>query len=240
MATTEQLEKRLAKLETSRKDVWDILQIIGALLIPVTIAWGSWQYSRKSSEAQIANAQQSHASDLAVARIDARVRQAGLVATFMEALAGEDSVKRNLAIKAVLVALPEDGPELVRGVSASSTNTEVAQVARSALDARRDELIRRLYGANPEDRVAASADLLNGWGTRPGMIPPLLEHGRQNLQNADGLFNTIGVLKQVDVAALQPNRAAVEAFLIEAEQSRVTGQSIKGLIRDVRERLGGT
>ncbi|HYW11101.1 MAG TPA: hypothetical protein VE871_04065 [Longimicrobium sp.] len=240
MDTTEQLEKRLAKLETSRKDVWDILQIIGALLIPVAIAWGSWQYSTRSSQAQIANAQQSHDSDLAVARIEARVRQAGLVATFMEALAGEDSVKRNLAIKAVLVALPEDGPDLVRVVSASSTNTEVAQVARSALDARRDELIRRLYGANREDRVAASADLVHGWGSRPGMIPPLLEHGLQNLQNADGLFNTIGVLKQVDAAALQPNRDAVEAFLVQAERSPVTGGAIKRLIGEVRGRLRGT
>jgi hypothetical protein len=50
---------------------------------------------------------------LAPTLISARVGQAQLVSSFMDALLSDDARRRNLAVEAVLIVLPEDGPKLV-------------------------------------------------------------------------------------------------------------------------------
>lgn len=237
MPTLDELEKRVAQLESRPKDPWDIAQAIGGLLLPAAIAYGGWYYSEAQSRAQIVSSQQMHERDVAVANVGARVNQASLVATFMEALTGDDPERRNLAIRAVLIALPEEGPDLVREVQVSTSDTSTARYAADALDTRRDVLIDRLFAPRGEDRIRASQDLLRGWGTRAAMVPALIRRARQEPTNANGLYNVLGVLVQMDAGALRAARADVEPFLGEAERAPAAGARIRALVQQVRSRL---
>lgn len=234
-----ELERRLARVERRPKDPWDILRAVATLMLPLAIAYGGWKFSEASSRAQIASARQMHEGTIAIANIDARVKQAGLVASFMEALTGNSPERRNLAIKAVLIALPQEGPELVRGLTAGSTDPATARFAAEALDTRREDLVRRLFGGDAQDRIRASEDLLRGWGSRPALVPVLLGASRENASNGNGLHNVLGVLAQMDVRALRAARTEVEPFLAEVERAPVAGDRIRALVRTVRARLGG-
>lgn len=63
-------------------------------------------------EAEIQSAQKLAVGQQTVARINTRVRQANLVKSFMDALLSAEPRKRKLAIEAMLISLPEDGPRL--------------------------------------------------------------------------------------------------------------------------------
>jgi hypothetical protein len=228
-------EDQITQPKKRSKDIWDILQTLGPLLITVTIAVVGWRYSDEMSNAQIANSRQMQERDIAVARTEARVKQASLVASFLEALTGTNEPRKKLAIRAVLIALPEDGPNLVRDLS--SVDSTVETFAVNALEARRDDLINRLFGSQSQDRIRASEDLVRGWGARSAMIPALLGKGRQHLNEGNGVFNTVGVLSQMDPGALRERRSDVEAFLKEAERAPATGSQIRRLIEQVRGRM---
>ncbi len=239
-AAARELTARLDRLERrapSGKDAWDVLQIVGSALIPVAIAAGGWFYSEASSRAQIENARQQHERDAEIAASEARVRQAGLLKDFLDALTGPDVAKQRVAIQAVLLALPQDGPKLVRELSQSSADSGVAQYARESLQDRRDVLIRQLFAPTSEERRAASAVLVEGWRDNPVMLGRLLAYARQHAGDANGLFNTLGVLTQVSAASLVARRPDVEAFLADAAASPVAGPQIRGLVGEVRARL---
>ncbi len=129
----DKLAEDVAKLKNKGKDPWDKFQILAALLIPATIALVGSMVSTSLKEAEIASAQKAAAGQEAVARVNARVGQASLVKSFMDALLSEEPRTRKLAIEAILIALPEDGPRLVKMVEETDPNAEVRIVAVSAL-----------------------------------------------------------------------------------------------------------
>src|SRR5262245_10920957 len=102
-----QLERKLG--EGKRKDPWDKFQIVAALLIPAAIAFSGFQFSRASSSAQIESASRLAELNRSVQIMDARVKQATLVSSFMDQLLSTEPQRRRLAIRAVLIALPEEG-----------------------------------------------------------------------------------------------------------------------------------
>ena len=128
-ARVSKLTEEVDKLKTKGKDSWDKFQIIAALLVPASIALVGFLISTSLKDAEIKSAQKLAAGQQAVARINARVRQANLVKSFMDALLSEEPQKRKLAIAAMLIALPEDGPRLVRLVEETDPNNEVRQFA---------------------------------------------------------------------------------------------------------------
>jgi hypothetical protein len=232
---------RVARLERSAKrsgkDAWDVVQIIGSALIPVAIAAGGWFYSEASSRAEIESASRQHDRDVEIAVAESRVRQAGLLKDFLDALTGPDPAKRRVAIQAVLLALPQDGPKLVRELTRSTDDPALAQYATSTLATRRDALIQQLFAATAEERIAASQALVEGWRDVPALLDRLLPYARANAGNANGIFNTLGVLTQMTPAALAQRRPQVEAALDEALAAPGAGPRIRALVAQVRARL---
>jgi hypothetical protein len=219
------------------KDIWDVIQILGSALIPVAIAAGGWFYSEATSRAQIESSRQQHERNAEIATAEARVKQAGLLKDFMEALTGGDVAKRRVAIQAVLIALPKDGPNLVREFTQSTADSTAAAFARTALSQRCQALVERLFGPIAEDRIAASAALIDGWGESPVLLDKLLPYAQQHLDNANGVFNSLGVLAQVKPAVLESRHPAVDVFLDGAGRAPGAGDKIRGLITTVRVRM---
>ena len=221
------LEKKVKAAE--RKDIWDVLSVLGSLLIPVAIFFAGQQYASAMKEAEIASAERRDANSVDVARAGSRVNQAGLILNAVDTLAGTDERRKRLAISAILIALPEEGPAIVAEVSRSDPNQQIRTYAAASLRDRRPALIAQLYDPSGAQRIAAYNTLLQTWG-RDSSLPPLLaQSARQAFRDdgspgrADGIYNTLVLLSHMNVSALAPHSADLRAL---ADEMRPVGPRV--------------
>jgi hypothetical protein len=217
----QRLDKRIASLEKKGKDGWDKFQIVAALLIPASIALAGYYYSNSIKEAEIESGQRVAEQQLATSRLSAKVGQAQLISSFMDALISENSQKQQLAIEAILLALPDEGPKLVSVVSQTSQNKDLRLFARTSLDQRRTDLIKDAFADDKARRISATQELARGWHSDPGIVGALLEMANTNPDNLDGVVNTLVLFEIIDRPILLNNEKAVQEFLRKA---RLNGQ----------------
>jgi hypothetical protein len=226
------LETSVANLKGSTKDIWDKLPALAAILVPISIAIVGHQFATNMKDAEL-NAQQRQAQDQlalskataeqdqAIAKINARVSQVGIVSHLLDALTGNDAAKQRVAIRAVLIALPEDGPALVDGLTAPSTNAATRSIAVTALQERVRPLVANLFHPAPGMREKAYAELTSPvWRTNTEIIDALLSHARSNPANDDGIYNTVVVLKNISRTITQPRKSDINAFCQEIQTGR--------------------
>lgn len=228
------------------KDLWDKLDVLAKVLVPLTVVAAGFFFSCALDHAQISSAERlkerdiSAAADLkerdiAVAVVNSRVQQASLINLFMEALVSGSTPRRQLAITAIMIALPQDGPELVRVVSASEKDGGISKFADDALAQRRGYLIHRLFADSADVRIPASLSLVQGWRSHPELVPVLLDTARQHLDNKNGVFNTLGILVQMDPTALRLHLTDIETFATAAVVG-IDRDSIRSIANKVRQR----
>jgi hypothetical protein len=218
------LEARIAQLERKlgegkRKDPWDKFQIIAALLIPATIAFSGFQFSRASSAAQIESTSRLAELNRAVQLMDARVKQATLVSSFLEPLLSTEPLRKRLAIRAVLIALPEEGPGLVSEISTTDPDQAVQKFATEQLSDRRGQMIADLFATDASVRKAAGDEMLRGWRSDSTAVRLLVEYAQQHPDNKDGTFNAVAILNELDPNAVSRHRTIVLPFLKNAEKN---------------------
>jgi hypothetical protein len=218
------IEERVSALEKktkARKDVWDILSVAGSLLIPVAIFLAGQQYASAMKAAELSSAESRDASNLEVARAGSRVSQANLLLSAIERLAGEDGPGKRVAISAILIAMPENGPSIVRDLSHNDPSPEVRDYATNSLDQRKVALIGQLYSASGGERIEAYNGLLQNWGSDDTLPPILAQRARQAFADtnfsgrADGIYNTLVLLSHMNRTALAPHSADLRSLANE-------------------------
>jgi hypothetical protein len=215
----QQLEKRLAGLEQKGKDGWDKFQIIATLLIPASIALVGYYYSNAMKDAEIKSSREMADQQNATSKISAKVGQAQLVSSFMEALVSDNPQKQQLAVGAILLALPEEGPKLVAVVSQSSPNQDVRRFARDSLDQRRAQLIEGIFDSDKSVRISSTQELLAGWHSDQGLVPSLLEAAARHPESQDGIVNTLVLLESIDKNLLLKHETEIRSFLGKVESN---------------------
>jgi hypothetical protein len=243
-----ELEKEVKSLKDKKKDGWDIFQIVAGLLIPASIAFAGYYYASSMKEAEIASAQELGRAQLKlneeqtnkqvdISKINARVGQANTVSSLLNALLSTEPQRRKLAIRLVLIALPEDGPDLVKIVSESDQDPNVQNYAKSSIEERRLFLVQQLFQNTPSQRISAADELISGWRADPKVVELLLQYARQNMQNSNGVFNTLVVLNGFDLEALRPYRSELESFSHEAEakgeKSKEWAEKLRGKLNQL-------
>lgn len=228
-------EKRLQAIESKPRDFWDKFQIVVGLLIPASITLAGYLYSEAAKQAEIQSTERMAAQQQAVSQIQTKVGQAQLISTFMDALLSENPQRQRLAIEAVLVALPEDGPRLVSIVSQDRSRPEVRAAALSSLDQRRTRLIDEAFSGDKATRIRATTELVQGWRSDPLLVPRLIEVAAQKRSNASGVINALVILENVAQASLDPHRDAIQNFL---NLVRANGPQTETHVRQVEARLG--
>jgi len=213
----QRLEDRIARLEKAPvKDRWDKVQIavhvLAALLIPLALALAGHYFSTALAEAQIASEERREQASIAIAESSMRVSQAELIATFMRSLLSPDATERQLAIRAVLLALPEAGPQLVAQVQAASDDPAIKTAAAAALDERREALVRDVYAGDEAVREQAAADLVMGFRRDPKLVDAITRESERHGRNRRGMYSAGLVLEAVPADRLQSRRAAVRKF----------------------------
>lgn len=247
------LEERIESLERKKGKSWlvkrEMLDLLIKAMLPITIGFAAHHFSQVMSRAHIATAERFKQRDMASARefkqLDAavsmqqsRAQQASAVNTFMQALLSENTRHRQLAIKAVLIALPQDGPNLVDAVRATEAGSPIAQYAADALTQRRDDLIHGLFADSADVTIEASNELVEGWRSRADIVPVLLDSANHHTGNVHSLHNTLGVLDALDPAVIRADSSAVRDF-VERASTGPNRVEIGKLARRVMAKLSG-
>lgn len=233
----ESLDRRLSAIEVKPRDFWDKFQIVASLLIPASITFVGYVYAQAAKDAELQSSERMATQQQITSQTQTRVGQAQLVSTFMDALLSESPQRQRLAIEAVLVALPEDGPRLVAIVSKDPSRPQTQETARSSLDDRRTRLIRDCFSNDKPTRIQATTELVQGWRSDEKLIPEILAAARANASNHSGIINTLVVLENVDQRLLLARAEEIKQFL-DLDTIRSIGPQTQDHIRQVQARLG--
>ena len=229
MSDVKSLEERIEALERKKERSWswldkrEVLDVLLKALLPITIAFTGHHFAQvmnrahvvaaeRLKERDVASAREMKERDVAVSIQNARAQQTNVVNTFMEALLSENTRRRQQAIKAVLIALPRDGPNLVDAIRETEAGSPIAQYAADALTERRDDLIHGLFSESADVRIDASNGLVQGWRTRADIVPVLLDSADRHASDLHALHNTLGVLDALDPDVIRADADAVRGF----------------------------
>jgi hypothetical protein len=212
----EALEELKSRLRPGGKDRWDKAEVIvgaaGSLLIPLAVLLAGTYFSNALAEAQMESEERRDEASIAIAEGSMHVSQAQLIATFMKPLLSPDGPERKLAIRAVLLALPAAGPELVKVIEESATDPQIQQAAAAALAARREELVKSVYAGDQGVQERAADSLVLGFRHDPLLVEAIAREAQGKTDNTTGLYNSARVLRAVPAEELLKKRAAVQRF----------------------------
>jgi hypothetical protein len=193
------LEARLAKLEArgNEKDRWDKFQILASLLIPAAVGFAGYYFSNALADAQREAEEHRAQASQELAEASTRVSQAELISTFMKSLLSENKAEKTLAIRAVILALPEEGPQLVRAIQTGSMDQETRVAARAALVERRDKLVEELHAGDEPSRQRAARALVAGFRQDPELAPQIVTAAEKHPGDEAGFVRSKEVLNAV-------------------------------------------
>ena len=216
------------------KDSWDktqiVAQLIASLMLPVALAAAGFYFSGALADAQIASEERREQASITIAESSVRVSQAELVATFMRSLLSADVAERDLAIRAVLIALPEWGPQLVEAIGAASRDPQTRAVAVAAINERREQLVEEVYAAGDEAvKQEAASRLVAGFRRDPKLIDAMAR-GADRHRDARGASSAASVLKALPAEKLRAKEAAVRKVTKLARQGDARAQEMAAQI----------
>ncbi len=219
-----------------RKDIWDRITALATILIPAAIALAGHFISQGLKQAEIQSEERRAAQASALADANTKIAQAGLINTMMKSLTSGNAQERRLAVQAVLIALPEQGPALVRTVAQTDEDKAVQAYARTSIEQRVEGLVRGIFASDPSTRQSAAQDFVQGWRNEPPAVALLVNYALQHADNANGIYNTVVVLGDFSPRALAPNRALLTEFAAVARQ---TGPKTEARVIALQKKLDG-
>lgn len=246
--TVDQITARLDELEArGRSGAWlDTAAKVGGILSPVVLLFLGFYLQQPLRELERATEDRR----LELAQTSSKIEQVKIIASFLDALAGTDERKKVIAIQALLIALPEEGPQLVRQISGEGESVQsgggggsvgplqnggaVAAAATDALTTRRQALINGLYSSDKATRLASFSDLQKGFGSDTAALTTLLEVAPRRLEQADGTINALVFMKVY--SGDRPSEQIVEQIKAFANSARANGRQTAGHAQEVLKR----
>lgn len=220
--------------DAAGKPRWERWLAVAAILVPASIALAGHLIGRELKQAEISAQDRRDDLNRELTRAQLRISQAGVINTLMPALTSVNPQTRRLAVGAVLVAIPEDGPALARIVAESDEDKDVKVAAKASLSSRFDQLLQAMYGSDSSTRVQSARELIRWWQGDSDATRAILNYAEAHLDNQQGTFNTVVVLTDFILKALSPHKPAILRF---AEKARTngpkTGAQLDALLRKI-------
>lgn len=197
----------------NKKDFLDRLMALATILIPASVALAGYFIAQGLKQAEISSEEMRAERSHAIAEANTRIAQANIISTLMSSLTSSNQYERQIAAHAMLIALPERGLFLVRAVAKYDEDEVVKTAAKTSLGRRANELIRDLFSEDAPVRIAAYQDLIQDWGNDSSVVLTLVEFANRNLENENGVYNTVVVLSAFSKPALEAYKPKVVKFL---------------------------
>jgi hypothetical protein len=222
--------------DAPKKDIWDRLTALATILVPAAIALAGHFIAQGLKQAEISSEERRAEQSHLIAEANTKIAQASLINTMMKSLTSTNAQERKLAVDAVLIALPEQGPTLVRTIAQSDEDKTVQAAARQSLETRVTSLVRQLFSTDARERISAAQDLVQGWRNDPNVVLELVTFAMQNKENANGVYNSVVVLNEFTPRALQAHKAEVLKFV---DVAKATGSRTAAVATVLAGRVGG-
>lgn len=217
------------------KPRWERWLAVATVLVPASIALAGHLIGKEIKNTEIAAQDHREALNRELARSQLRISQAGVINTLMHALTSANPQERRLAVRAVLVALPEDGPALVRIVAEGDENQAVKAEAKATLSNQVNDLLQALYGPEKSARIQAAQALVGAWRADPAAAGAILAYADAHPDNEQGIFNTVIVLTDFTDQALLPHHQAIQRF---ADKARANGPKTDARLTALLAKIG--
>ncbi|MEM1309342.1 MAG: hypothetical protein AAGF98_07555 [Cyanobacteria bacterium P01_H01_bin.153] len=229
------LEKRIKKLEGEGKDVWDVLSIIGSVLVPVAIAFTGLLFTYQqniASERMALKEQESeerfNQANTEIATIQARVEQSQAMSNLIEALSSNDGPKRRLAVVAVELALrPEDAKKVLEIIASQDTDPQVVAAAENSL-----ENVNVVIETTADSERAGFQALLDGDLIKARQSFGDAYDASPTLRNVDEIYNL--VLTPTQVQTYNDASAAEQATILQRLYGRILADYARSMPDDLR------
>lgn len=191
------------------KDLWDRITALATILVPAAIALAGHFIAQGLKEAEIASEDRRAHQSRVLMEANTKIAQGNLINTLMKSLTSENPQERRLAVEAVLIALPDQGPALARAIAQSDENKGVQAAARQSIAQRVDMLIRDTFASQASIRIRAAQELVSGWRNDPTAVAALVQYASENLEKENGVYNAIVILSEFSPAALAPHKSSI-------------------------------
>jgi hypothetical protein len=202
---------------TTRRGVLDVLHvvatIIGSLAVPILVVWLGWWLPEKMGEDQRTAAAQARERELAATEASTRVAKATVIPALMDGLLSPDGPKRRLSIAAMLLALPSEGPDMIRQLELTADNEQVRLDAKTALKTRQDQLVTGLLANDANLRQRAERALIEGYHADPDVAKNILDRVQSPGVSQETVASATTIMGTLSEAAVAPNRPRIEKFL---------------------------
>ena len=219
----QELNDRFVKIEqklvAKNKDIWDKIQNLSSVFIPVAIALVGWYYTNQNTSNQLEIQKLNNENDYQIALVNSNVGQSEMIKDFMQHLTSQDTAVRNIAIEAILYAAPTPGKKIVEVLSRSH-DTKTRSFANDALANKRNDLVSNLFSDQKQTRLAAANEIVTNWADDEKICIELLNRtnecltkGSGTLNCEDGIFNVFTVLPSFSKSILHSNKERIASII---------------------------
>ncbi len=192
----------------TKTDRW--IQIAAVILVPVSIAVAGHLFGLQMKNAELELQKQQfnseHSLELAMQEANWRITKSELVYKFMDALTSKEEINRKIAVEAILIALPEDGPRIVAVVAENDPAETVKDAASSSINRKILQVTNAMFSESKRERIAGTETAVSGWLNSDEFMKLLLNKAIDQRANADGVWNTVVYLENNSAEFLRDHR----------------------------------
>lgn len=182
------------------------MKLASVILVPLSIAVGGHFFGLQLKNAELESLEQrfvqEHKLEIEKQKTQWRITKSEMVYKFMDALSSEEELKRKIAIEAIMIALPEDGPRIVQVVAKEDPNEAVQAAASQLIDTKMQKLLNDMFHDDKEVRVWATESATSAWINHQGFMKLLLEKSINELENTNGVWNALVFLESCGAVEL--------------------------------------
>ncbi len=173
---------------------WTLLTTVLTALNPILLLVGGWYLNANIEGAKLEiEAASARILDLRTAAEAnsianrTRVDKVKVISDFINDLTGPDERRRQLAIEAIFIALPDEAVRLVKAVERFSAAGDKGgerdvTAARDALDNTRVRLVNEMFADDRTTRIEALHTLQRGWTDDPILFGMLLDRATRDAE----------------------------------------------------------
>lgn len=190
---------------------WKAAEIAVSCLIPISVVLiGFILNSAQASRDERANAEAT------------RVAKFSLIPAFLDALTGQDTHKKELAIRTVTAILGSDGETLLSALprdQVAALDIETQEIVKVASNARAEGLVTGLFDKNIMTRLDSYRELTLNPPNTPTIVPLIIERGLENTSNPLGMTTALNYLASAPETTISGWNTEISDFLaiVQAE-----------------------
>ncbi len=174
-----------------------IIKLLTVALIPLAIALAGHLFGKQLKDAEIKSEENRSTAELDFQKLKNQTtekqQKADMILKFISELASNDPLRKQIALQAINIALPDEGPRFVAIVMKTDADPQVQEKAKEIYLDASQKLIDSVFSKDKQQRIEATASLINSYSNNTDVYKRIIEKAKAD-SNADGIYNSTLIL----------------------------------------------